>query len=470
MFSNWFIVNKPSRACFVWLCLIIIAGIGGLLIGTENYRTDGPIVNVPSDSIAKVGFGKDTLRVRLRKGEELKVLGFRNTSYKPSVLVQSASGNRFFIEQKNLPSFDDKIKKEFELDGTGQCYGIATVSKFKKRAIGLDSVAMTEKFGEPELVVRNTDGTAMMQYRTKIFSMVDGKSYWPIAHFDADGVVDSCSYRKLNDRNDWLLAHLPMAKPIINSDIASRIVRGGLYEAGASDSKAVAWVKIIFFVPFILIWFFASGAMLTMLAGWLISFPMVFKPLSDSTLRIVIVALGIIGFYWWSVVTLAWGMFALFLLVSAWLTWRLVVMAIQDLCTIPHTRCLNCRSLYTMNFVEEKITKTYTQSGRDVKQGRAVGSRTVKWQTYDLVTTTKTVTNGYGNVVSRSSSTRKANIQNHERIDKIYEYIHYDVTYRVEEYENIYECKHCNHKEIVPGIRFTEIGRKQTGQSVGGWE
>lgn len=471
MFANWFIVNKPNRACLVWLILIFVVFVAAQFISTENtYRTDGPVVAVSTDSIVKVAFGKDTVNVSLTKGEELKVLGFRRSSVRPTVLVQNAAGERFYLDQENLPPFEENARKEFQLDDTGACYGVATIGNFERKAVALDSVAMTAKFGEPELVYHTADGSALMQYRTKVFSTESGESYWPVAHLGSDGVVDSCTLDKFNNRNDWLLAHLPLASTIIDSGLTSCIVRGGLYESGANDSKFMAWVKLIVSVPFLLVWFFATGAILVLLIGWLTSFPLVFKPLNDSVLKIIIIIVGLIGFYWWAVVTLAWGMFAVFLLVAAWLTWRLVGMAIQDLCSVPHTRCLKCRSLYTMKFDREEITKTYIQSGRDVKQGRAVGSRKVKWQTYDMVTRTATKTNGYGRVVSSKTWTSKENVKNHERVDKIYEYIHYDVTYRVEEYVHIYVCGHCGYEEVVPGIRYIELDRKQTGQSVGGWE
>ena len=68
---------------------------------------------------------------------------------------------------------------------------------------------------------------------------------------------------------------------------------------------------------------------------------------------------------------------------------------------------------------------------------------------------------------SKHHSSHRENERHHSRDYNMYEYLNYDVTYRLDHYRDYYRCSCCGFEEEDKSVVTNELGRKFTGTHTG---
>lgn len=507
--SFLFEAANPARRCLIFFILILVAALVGLWDGANSdLKKDGPTISLENKAILRQEFSDDTLCTTLRAGDSVKLLAIKRSSYGQEWLVETVRGDVGWIDAADLthirqvlvdgPDEGDTVNIKADLssgyisnytyvnsDGEendrttsdfvpvfdgweqfvynrGRVAGMSTQRKFEEKSLGATFEELNAAFGSPTLVHVMRDGLKV-QYNWKAFESATGKMWIPNVTFGRDSVATAVEFVRPTDRAAGCLSILPLSAFIIDSGLTSLMVRGARYEPmsfGVMTTRDM--VLLVCVIPFILLWgflwLFGTSAMPVLLMGWLLKYPAVFKALDDKWVRLLMFVVMLLSCYVWSVVMMAWGMFPIFMILILMMGWYSFSLAKSPLCQFPHERCPHCRNLFTINFDHDEYLKTEYHTGRDIIKGNMLGKRTEKWKRWTEVTTTKTYKSG-----RTETYTSKENERTMARDYTTYEYLNYDVTYKVDTYRRYYVCDKCGFVEDTNVYRSKEVDRKYAG-------
>lgn len=497
--------NAPRR-CLICMILIVCCIAAALWDGGgSNLKTDGPVVCLTGNATLRQRFDRDTVCTTIAKGDSLLVLGIDRSSFGQKWLVETPKGDIGWVDASDLSGIRqivtdgaDKgdivsvqakwsgsyisdyiyINKEGKekkrrtddfipvLDGwDNYAYnrdgraGVCSASKFESRTLGQSLDEVNRSFGPPVLL-RITPQGMEAQYSWKVFEPSTGKMYRPNVTFGADSTATAVSLGDPTARAASWLKHMPLASQIIDWPLTSLMVRGSRYDAYA-DAMPSTGMKILIICLLVLVmicyfsWMFFTASLPVLLMGWLVKFPKVFYVLSDQWLRVLMLGVTLVSVYIWSVMMMAWGMFPFWSVLILICSWYSFSLAASPLCEYPHIRCPKCRHLYTIMFDHEDFEYSEIKTGEDIRQGKLLGKRTATWEAWTQVTTYYT---------DRSSTSHREDVHTQAQDYRTYEYIKYDVTYRLDHYRRYYKCGNCGLVEETTRIKTTELDRQETGR------
>lgn len=499
--------NAPRR-CLVWL--IVIACCTAAVVwdgGRTDLKKDGPVLTLESKAILRQRFDRDTICTALAAGDSVRVLGIDRSSFGQKWLVETGRGDIGWIDASDLTGVrqivtdgackGDTVSVEarwvgsfirhyaFTMDGeeyerstddfvpaldgwddfayNRDAYaGVCTRGKFEKMTLGKSPEEVRKSLGMPVLLRVTPEGMTA-RYSYKVFEPSTGEMSKPCVIFGPDSIATAVEFGDPTRRAASWLRHMPLASTIIDWPVTSLLIRGSRYDA-MSDPMAATGVKALFIclIPVLLFmyfcWMFATQTLPVLLMGWLLRFPPVFKPLSDQWLRLLMLVVMLVCVYIQAVMMMAWGMFPFWSLLILIVGWYAFSLASSPLCTYPHCRCPACRHLYTIRFKRKELESSEIKKGSDIVRGRLLGRRKEKWRRWTEVTSWTRYSDG-----STTVGTHRENLRNMARDISTYEYIDYEVTYRLDHYRLYHVCSECGHVEETTSVVYTELDRRRTG-------
>lgn len=505
-----FEVKNAPLACALWATAIFAALVAeGISTSEGGLRREGERVTLAAEQTMLFRLADDDVRkVTLPAGDSVRVVGISKGTYELEYLVEDARGNRGWLQADQLPIRAIVTKGEHEGDTvslTGRHYttktsvnasgyyinggeeylgakylvpelagwedlvlqgttttSVGTTAKVRGM-VGRSLEQIESEIGPAYQVLHQADST-LARFRMSAIDTGDGSTFRPTFTFNAQGVATGVSFEYVRDRSDWLLRSLPGAGFIINRPLTSVLVRSNIYAVqqsldGASFLyKVGVWCLVVLQLLVYALWMFFTPSLLVLVLGWLIRFPRLFFVLGDRTLKGIILVVSVLGFYWWSVVLLAWGLFWPFLFILFLVSRYMFSLSTCVLCQSPHIRCPHCRRLYTITFDHDEFVETTYAKGADIVKGRLLDTDTSQYKTWNRVTTVKTYSNGL-----KETSHRDEDIKYHKVEHRTYEMLNYEVTYKIDHYLSHYICRRCGFEETLPWVKWTEVDRKYVG-------
>lgn len=505
--------SDAPRACGAWLLLIAAALIAFVWDACYyNLKTDGPVLTLESNAVLRQRFDRDTICTDIHAGDSVRVLGIERTSFGQKWLVRTSGGDIGLIDGSDLtgirqivtdgPNKGDTVairahwlgssiyryyytgrdgeEKERStrhfmpvLDGwqdyqyeSDAVAGICTQQRFEKMTAGKSLADVNDAFGLPVLL-RVTPSGFTARYSWKVYDPATGEMSRPNVSFGKDSLVTGVEYTNTTDRAASWLRHMPLAPQILDWPVTTVLMRGSRYVMFSNPlpgtfEKVLQWCLMPVVLILMLLWLFWTASLPVVLMGWLLRFPVVFAWISDRWLKWLMLAVTLVSAYVWSVMQMGWGIFPVWSVVIFIVSWYMFTLAASPLCTFPHCRCPQCHHMYTIHFDRSEFDYDEIVKGSDIVRGRKLGTRTEKWRTWTQVNTTRTYSDG-----SKHHSSHRENERRHSRDYNMYEYLNYDVTYRLDHYRDYYRCSCCGFEEEDKSVVTTELGRKFTGTHTG---
>ena len=514
LFSNLSFAKGHFLKCllgFVILTLVLLAGVVLTLVSKPK-----PYVVYVAEkklTIESILMPRDTIWTNVRKGEELKVFGYKaGSTYKqPSLWVETQDGVRGMLSvvQLNVPlkawnektkAMDDvtllgidnadwKYKCRFS-DGEvcelgfdevepvlpeamtrnliaklGSTYNYMSRDKFERLYMGR-TLAENDQVYQPATAIAQYKDTLRATYPVTVIDMKTGKRYRPTVTYDKSQCAVSYTLNWENDRSDWFIATLPLMQFVVDNPLVSFLLEGSYLEqtpiAGVEANNQEWWKTLHWYVLAVLvlipifIWLFLTPFLPTLLIGVLLHFRRVFYPFGNKTMLLVTLIVTLFSTYIWILAMLAWGMYSLFLLFYLWPMQKFYRLAVRPLWNyIPHLRCPGCRSIEAFEHIKTELDHEYDQWLKESEYRQKLSENTRRWQSW-----TETVTT-YSDGSKKSS---KSNFKNHREVTTTSLYDDYEVLYHVTVYKKTFECSFCGELEYDTYSNYKEIDRKYVGQ------
>lgn len=490
--------------------VVVVSIVPTLLSGADPY-----VVYVADKKLMIESEVMDDVKVKttVRKGEELKVLGYIAGShyFQPSLWVETASGVRgkLSVVQLGVPimawnsrteamesvqvmktdeeewkyfcrfadgeveemNFDDiapelpeqMTRNQFAPNSLKDCY--MSLEKFEKKYIGNTFEENESKF-RPAMAVATFKDTLRAVYPLTVINMKNGKRYTPSVSYDKSMRAVSYALDYKDDRSAWFLAKLPLMQTIIDNPIGAYLIEGTYTDimpgVDVEENHKPWWKQLhlyalmIVICVFALMWLFLPPALPVLLIGVLMHFRKVFYPLGNKTLILITLCVSLLSTYVWMALMLAWGMFSICLFVYLPLFFRTFKLVVRPLWGhIPHMRCPQCRSLETFEHVRTEVEKEYDMWNKEQEFRKVLGESKRTWKSWTEHTTTYT---------DGSKKTSTSDHKNHEEITRTLLYDDYDVLYHVTVYKKTHECQFCGELEYTFDNKYKEIDRRYRGQ------
>lgn len=184
----------------------------------------------------------------------------------------------------------------------------------------------------------------------------------------------------------------------------------------------------------------------------------ILKPIDNLPLRIIIITLITVASFVWFVMILIWGYLLPFLIINvviAFIGYKYIASPLDNY--IPHDRCLNCRNLFSMNYIDQKFDHEYTEWEKDHKFAKTLHKSYSSYRTWTHVT-------------YRTSSGQKGSYDKDFKTHTISTttslYDEYEVQYKIEVFKITFRCSVCGKEEYDYSYRKTELNRRYVGQKI----
>ena len=503
--------SDAAKSHFYW-CLIALAVLVGMhLLTCLTLDNDLPrrpdTIQLNKSYTLTYKFNEKEVNVTLPKGTEVKVLGARRGSmtFPERLWVELEDGTRtlisceyFDVEYEAIPDGEktpkpcevqgkdgDRLNIQFK-DGTtdeqycGDVYPIwpkslkfkylsnssisssyMSLSKFEEKFIG-STFEKNDKRQFPATSVYHKGGLTEASYDLWVLDTSTGLRYKPVVVYNSDGIAESYRLGSPEKRAKIFLKYMPFVGKIVDVPCFNILIKGSFYDVvGESRREAGLVGKIIGFAValimgiFLLLWFYATPMVPVLLMGVLMHNPKIFYPLNNKVLGGLISVVAIVSTYIWAALLVGWGIMWLFLLpiifASIFVTTFVSSPLIPD---APCARCLKCRNIESMNFVDSVYDHEYEKWMRETEYVKKISEKERKYKTWNQVTWRR----GDG-----STYTTNENVQNHTQIITTSLYDDYKVLYNVKVYQNNYSCVVCGQHEHNFSEKYTEIDRKYMG-------
>lgn len=498
--------DNPTRNCLALACLIVAAIIIDQLFIDTHFRTDGPVLELTSPQTLTVRAATDTVDIALRRGDSVRILGIERLSRSQRYLVETAGGERGWMDASQLPVRQILNSGAMEgdtvtltgasrsrLNGTVERYYFDTpagrdsikaedmvpvlpdwedlcMDRSDKPAVYTTarledmtgrSLPEIEKLAGPAYELAHIPGGGFAAvFGSKAVDTRTGKQYTPTVTFGPDSLAASVGFTYYRDRSDWLIGLLPGAGFIIDMPLTRLLTRGSVYETGG-DSHGLAWyTKVWYFIVALLylllefIWFVGPVCLPMLIVGWLIGVPRVFGFLKDGQLKILVAVVGIAGCYWWTVALLGWGMFWIFAAIPIAAT-VYAYRASTEILAGGGVRCPKCGAIDSYSFTETTPGGSAQTKGKITIPGDVISTRF--WEKQTTKSRQKFVE---GKPTGRPEIIRESE----EYAEDTRRVFDYEVTYRVDYLIDHHVCSCCGRDKPTRRSTKTEIGRRYIGQ------
>lgn len=495
--------HKYTLICAILFVLAFATSVADICTTCNQVKSDGPVIALASSQKLPVVLSNDTAFVSLAKGDSLRILGFSRLTYRQDVLVQTSRGDRGKLDVSQLPIRQLVIEgenkgdtiislasesltrrlheytartaagKELELraddfvpilDGW-EGYNLGnnastsvTTQKSLEKCKGETLEEIEKKYGMAYNILVGADGVRKAKFRIYAYG-ADGKIYTPTITFDRQGGATDFSFDLLNGKanNSWLLGN-PLAATVISMPLTRLLTRSDVYAMPNNTGQPTPWhiyILFIFAVIALLSWYLLTPSLIVLLMGWLIEYPLVFKPLSNRTLKLIIVVVAVVGTVFWMIALMAWGMYWLFTLPVIPVSYYCCRWATEYLDPyVPHLRCPVCKHIESIEFDHDEVTDTKYMKGADIKRDKLLSTYDERYQTWTQVTTTYS---------DGSKTSHREDVRNRKKRHDTYRYIDFEVTYLVTFYLNHFLCSHCSYHETSTSTTQEEVDRKIVG-------
>ena len=339
-------------------------------------------------------------------------------------------------------------------------------ARFRREYIG-KTFEENDANGYPALYAgRNAKGQLVSEQCIYLLNK-DGYWYIPTISYNSEGIAEDFttvrSYRTMNHRPlkwcrhaMWWVLGQPALSQVSDRAFADPFNVGTWTGAGYILGYILA---ILTFLVLTVGFYLLAPLGLTYLIYGLLHFRHLFYPIGNGLMKFIIGLLALAGLVACFLLRLP-DCFCLFIVPAAAIVWRFCVweLGITLGCYVPSTRCPDCKSLHTMDHLEDKLIREYDKWNAESKYlGSKITDRS-KYMSYTHVTET-------WNEAYRGEQKREYDKDKVEHtIESGYNtYIDYNVLYHVKEYERRYKCSCCGHREYEPYSTRTELRRERTG-------
>ena len=340
-----------------------------------------------------------------------------------------------------------------------------TPSRFRREYIG-KTFEENDAYGYPALYAgRNANGQLAAEQCIYLLNR-DGYCYIPTITYNSEGIAEDFtttrSYRTLNHRPlkwcrhaVWWVLNRPALSQVSDRAFADSIPLA----TSKGFVRVLYWILLVVTLLVNTVGFYLLAPLgLAYLIYGLLHFRHLFYPIGNSLMRFIIGLLAVAGLVAWFLLRLP-DCFWLFILLPAAVVWRFLEweLGITLGYYVPSTRCPDCKSIHTMEHVEDKLIREYDKWNAESK---CVGSRITdrsKYLSYTQVTEKWEDEYGY-----HKKQYDKDKVE-HTTESGYNTYIDYNVLYHVKEYERRYKCSFCGHREYEPFSTREEIRRERTG-------
>ena len=507
---NKMFYSKAASNLF-YVCLIALCVLLGILVFNQLTKDNSlprrpDVVKLEKPATLHARVNDENVEIKVKKGAEIKILGMRSgqMTEPERVWVELEDGSRGFIHcldfdleyeaqldgKKRLKPVTIKEAKENEVvvelkDGTTEeihyddlypvwpkkwdfkyldtsTYGsYISKSKFEDKYIG-STLEENDKRRWPARYIVNHKGTLYASYPVWVIDTSDGKRHLPTVIYDQEGVAQSYVNEDTKKRATLFVRLWPLLGPIMDNPLGNSLIEGSMYSAfppAKGDTslvmKILGFVLMAVYLVFVLLWLYATPMIPVLLIGVLMHWPKIFYPLSNKALSLVIMVLGVVSAYCWAALLLAWGIMWLFLIPLPFIVFAILSFFSMQLSeNAPSSRCIKCRNIESMEFVDSVFDHEYQKWMRETEYVKNLKKFQEKWRTWTNVTT------HYSDGSTRVS---QENVQDHTKNYTTDLYDDYKVLYNVKVYKNNYSCAACGQHEHNFSEEYHEIDRKYLG-------
>ena len=494
-----------------YACLILLGVLLGILVVNEA-TNDNKLprrpekVELDQPATLHTWVNDKDVTVSLKAGETIKILGMRSgLTYTPervwaeledgtrgyincldfdvkyeaqvsdkknlkNVTVKEAKENTAVVELKNGTTdeihYDDLYpiwprKWDFKYLNSSAATAYMSKSKFEKKFIGSE-LDKNDRRARPARYIVNHEGQTYAYYPIWVVDPDTGMRFIPTVIYDKDGVAQSYIEERTEKRAKFFVKIWPFLGPIMDNPLGNSLIEGSMFEMlpeGKGEAslfgKILLFILLIFYAVFVLLWFYATPMIPVLLICVLMHNPKIFYPLSNKALIIITSVLAIVSVYIWAALLLAWGIMWLFLIPLPFVCLFIHSFACSPLyASAPCSRCLNCRNIESMEFVDTVYSREYQKWMRETEYVKNLNKFQKKWTTWTDVT--RRYSDG-------STRTTAENVQHHTQNYRTDLYDDYKVLYNVEVYQNNYSCCVCGQHEHNFSEKYIEIDRKYLG-------
>ncbi len=408
------------------------------------------------------GFGAQNIPEELshiKRGDRVTITGREKGGNYIYYKVKAADGSQGKLHSKSLYNDISIENYNYKVHGRVQGKYYLSLEKFEREYVGKEFSQAEQLYRRADFIIA-TGSTTKALYPLYIIDKEAGVEFSPVIKYQNGEYV---SYERADEEKlSFVVGWMPLLNKIIDSDFLSRIISQTSYTSDFDlnfESKAFT---VIFFVllPFgllaIFIWFMLTPTLLvrTLAAITYLRFPLIF--LSNKMLYRLALLLTLPMIYLWSVMMIIYGVpWWIAIPANIWFSKRFLG-KFYDFCdSYPSIRCPKCKSLYKNEWVDEEKVGSHQKWGEAVVKGGLIDSNTTESTSWTNVTTK--VMRGSTEV---SSHTTREDVTDHRHHTETYRMDVYKVLYDVDEMENIYHCKCCNHEERTSFERSKEIDRQ----------
>lgn len=502
-----------SRAAKIhfYICAIALAVTVGIhLVNWITNDNSAPIcpdtVKLEKPATLHGRVNNEDFAIKVKVGHEVKILGARKgTSSVPEKLwVELEDGSRGFIyctdfnleykaqlkDEKRLVPVkvkeydgnkmvcelkDGTVKKlscddvyplwpnswKFKYLSTNTYSSYISKEKFERKYIGSTLEKNDKRMVPARYVVKKGKQTYAF-YPMYVLNTSDGIRYTPTVVYDESGEAKSYINEDSRKRSKFFLKIMPLVGATVDNPLCHSLIQGSMYQIspqakGESSltKKILGLLIFLIYLVFVIIWLYVTPLIPVLLLCVLMHYPKILYPFSNKALFILMLVLAFACTYLWGVLLLGWGIMWLFLLPLP-----LVVMFAFSFVTAPVAssapcgRCLKCRSIETMEFVDTVYDHEYKTTSKEKKYAKTLDVQKRRWQTWTDVITTYS---------DGSKETRKENVQDHEETRTTSLFNDYNVLYNVTVYKNNYTCCVCGQHEHNFSEKYDELKRDFLG-------
>lgn len=288
--------GKKIDRTLVWLAIAVLFALPLTFVQFLVPKDEFP-ADISRKLIVKTTLWTDDMpsEVTLKKGEEVRVLGFveGNHFYPHQVWVETSNGFRGYVPVEALDNkaviypdlgfrqdssdvtvvhrgdtvlimdweksfstyevlFSDRTQKEvrqenlhspfadlydYRVKRGGDGWRPMSEKKFKKIYMS-EPISEAEKLTPAHFKIKDKSGNIMVVYPVKVFK--DGKFYSPTLRYDSHGNPDAYSFPEnpQSSINSWLLKYLPFYGSICDLPLVSNLWTKGVYETGVESRMA----------------------------------------------------------------------------------------------------------------------------------------------------------------------------------------------------------------------------------------
>lgn len=501
-------ISKFKNLQFYIFAAILVSVLAGALFVRSSSSAEGYKAVVPANGVVESEFGDEKIETPVAKGDTVTVVGYSGKSIFMKYHVVTADGTRgtmiasgldipvipqfgdykgdsvwinkpVYTDYKDGPSLTDyegrladgtvvKTLKassfrpafpdwqDYALTSTPRMHVISK-STFEKEVKGMTIDEVTRRFGPVRSRAVNGKGETVMSLYTDVLDTEDGHMYSPAVVFSPDGGATDVAFDDIRYKNGYALSYLPFVDKIVDCPLTSWLIRSHIYAPEKTDVTISGWGKFLNWVVMIvdgvfgLIWIFGGGCLLMYLLWWLLYFPKIFLHIGDKLFCFIVAAVSVVTVYYWYVALVIWGAYALFALLiipAAVVLYRLTA---SNFGTIPHWRCLKCRSIDTMylDHTEHLSTDVCDENNTESTE---VGSKT---ETEDTWTRTRYSDGTY----------RDSNKVRHTTTTTDYRDDHYHDRVQYDHYRYYFRCACCGNVETDTDVDRKVLNRRHIGTS-----